>query len=250
MPDFTRLTDRQLDARHRAGDPRARDVLIERYLPMARGLALRYRRTSEPLDDLIQVASLGLVKAVDKWEPDRGLVFSSYAVPTILGELRRYFRDRTWAVRPPRRLLELALEIEASRDRVSARIGREATAAELSAHLARPTQEIFDAIRAGRARWAAAVEGDHDELLAVGVAERAYEDAEDAATFERLVAVLDPRAREVLRLRFREGLRQCDIGCRIGASQMQVSRIIRRALEELAVSVRATAFGPQLELRS
>src|SRR5690349_5782163 len=121
MPDLTRLTDRQLKARQRAGEPRARAVLIERYLPLARGLALRYRRTSEPLDDLVQVASLGLVKAVDRWEPERGLALTSFAVPTILGELRRYFRDRTWAVRPPRRLVELALDIEAARDGVTAR---------------------------------------------------------------------------------------------------------------------------------
>src|SRR4051794_27129952 len=116
MPVLTRLDDRQLMARHRAGDGRARHILIERYLPLARSLALRYRRTSEPLEDLLQVASLGLVKAVDAWEPERGLALSSYAVPTILGELRRYFRDRSWAVRPPRRLLELVPELERARD--------------------------------------------------------------------------------------------------------------------------------------
>src|SRR5690349_6671205 len=113
---LTRLDDRGLKARQRAGDGRARAVLIERYLPLARAQALRYRRSNEPMDDLVQIASLGLVKAVDGWEPERGLAFSSYAVPTMLGELRRHFRDRTWAVRPPRRLMELALDIEQVRD--------------------------------------------------------------------------------------------------------------------------------------
>ena len=111
-----RRNDQRLVERHRHGEPGARDALIERYMPLARSLALRYRRASEPLDDLIQVASVGLVKAVDRWDPDRGLAFSSYAVPTILGEIRRYFRDSTWDVRPARDLQELALAVEEARD--------------------------------------------------------------------------------------------------------------------------------------
>ena len=104
------------------GDARARDELIERYMPLARSLALRYRRASEPLDDLVQVASVGLVKAVDRWDPDRGLAFSSYAVPTILGELRRYFRDATWDVRPARDLQELCLSVEEAREKLWAEL--------------------------------------------------------------------------------------------------------------------------------
>ena len=106
--------------RHQDGDARARDELIERYMPLARSLALRYRRASEPLDDLVQVASVGLVKAVDRWDPDRGLAFSSYAVPTILGEIRRYFRDATWDVRPARDLQELCLSVEEAREKLGA----------------------------------------------------------------------------------------------------------------------------------
>ena len=108
--------DQRLMRRHKRGDAAARDELIERYMPLARSLALRYRRASEPLDDLVQVASVGLVKAVDRWDPDRGLAFSSYAVPTILGELRRYFRDATWDVRPARDLQELCLSVEEARE--------------------------------------------------------------------------------------------------------------------------------------
>jgi RNA polymerase sigma-B factor len=247
MADLTRLTDSQLKARQHAGEPRAREVLIERYLPLARGLALRYRRTSEPLDDLIQVASLGLVKAVDRWQPERGHALSSFAVPTILGELRRYFRDRTWAVRPPRRLTELALDVEALRDAVTARTGREATPAELAAKLGRSPAEIADAQRVGRGRWTAALEDTAEALTAIGQPDRAYEEAEATATFERFLTTLDPRTREVLRLRFHDGLRQNEIGHRIGASQVHVSRILKHALEQLAVSVRQTAFGPQLD---
>src|SRR3954470_18488915 len=163
MAVLTRLDDPQLKARHRAGDKRARDVLIERYLPLAHALALRYRHAGEPVDDLIQTACLGLVKAVDRWEPERGLALSSYAVPTILGELRRYFRDRTWAVRPPRRLLELVPEIERARERLTARPRREPTPAELGADLARSPEEIADALHAARGRWAAALEETAEE---------------------------------------------------------------------------------------
>ena len=114
------------------GDERAREELIERYMPLARSLALRYRRASEPLDDLIQVASVGLVKAVDRWDPDRGLAFSSYAVPTILGELRRYFRDSTWDVRPARDLQELCLALEEAREKLWGELGRQPTVADLA----------------------------------------------------------------------------------------------------------------------
>jgi RNA polymerase sigma-B factor len=246
MADLTRFDDRQLMARQRAGDGRAREILIERYLPLARSLALRYRRTPEPMEDLMQIASLGLVKAVDGWEPERGLALSSYAVPTILGELRRYFRDRTWAVRPPRRLLELVPEIERSRDRLTAGTGREPTPEELAADLRRPREEILDALSAARGRWTTALEGTADEQAAVAAPDRGYDEAEATATFERLVSALDPRAREVVRLCFRDGLPQSEIGRQVGTSQIQVSRILRRSLEQLALSVRQTALGPQL----
>jgi RNA polymerase sigma-B factor len=244
---LTRLDDRQLMARQRAGDARAREVLIERYLPLARALALRYRRTTEPVEDLIQVASVGLVKAVDAWEPERGLAFSTYAVPTILGELRRYFRDRTWAVRPPRRLMELALEIEHVRDELTARGGREATPAELAERLGRAEREIADALSAAGARWALVLGRADEDPPAPGAPDRAFEDVEAAATFERLVARLDKRSREVLRLRFRDDLHQTEIGRLVGTSQIQVSRILRRSLEQLTLGVRQTAFGPQYD---
>ena len=124
--------DHRLALRQQRGEPAARRELIERYMPLARSLALRYRRASEPLDDLIQVASVGLVKAVDRWDPGRGLAFSSYAVPTILGELRRYFRDSTWAVRPARDTQELCLAVEEARDALWIELGRSPTVADLA----------------------------------------------------------------------------------------------------------------------
>src|SRR5689334_24365205 len=124
--------DQRLMRRALGGDGRAREELIERYMPLARSLALRYRRASEPLDDLIQVASVGLVKAVDRWDAERGLAFSSYAVPTILGELRRYFRDSTWDVRPARDLQELCLAVEEAREKLWGELGRSPTVADLA----------------------------------------------------------------------------------------------------------------------
>src|SRR5213080_1084945 len=144
--------DQRLMQRMQAGDPRARAEFIERYMPLARSLALRYRRASEPLDDLIQVASVGLVKAVDRWDPGRGLAFSSYAVPTILGELRRYFRDSTWDVRPARDLQELCLAVEEAREALWGELGRSPTVADLAERLKRQTEEIVEALQATEGR--------------------------------------------------------------------------------------------------
>ena len=247
MSFLTRLDDRQLMARHREGDRHARAQLIERYLPLARALALRYRRPSEPFDDLVQIASLGLVKSVDGWEPERGLAFTSYAVPTILGELRRHFRDRSWAVRPPRRLLELALDIEQARDPLTGAVGRQPTPGDFAAHFGRPDAEVVEALHIGDWRWASALERTGEESPTLGAPDYAFDEAEARATFDRLVAALDPRAREVIRLRFDGGLYQSEIAHHIGASQMQVSRILRRSLDQLGQSLRPTRFGLQLD---
>jgi RNA polymerase sigma-B factor len=217
--------------RYRAGDRRARQLLIERYIPLARSLACRYRGTREPLDDLIQVASLGLVKAVDRWDPDRGLAFSTFAVPTIRGELRRYFRDLTWVVRPPRELAELSLCVERLRELLSAGLGSEPTAAELAAHLGRAPETVVEALRAGQCRWTSPLTSDalEDPSQAAFV-----ERADDRATLDGLLPILDPQAREVLRLRFHDDLLQVQIAARVGRSQVEVSRIIRSSLEKLS----------------
>lgn len=197
--------DRQLMRRHRNGDRWARATLIERYLPLARSLALRYRRGTEPLDDLVQVASLGLVKAVARWDPDRGVTLSSYAVPTILGEVRQYFRDATWVVRPPRDLLELTLIVERARRRLNATSGREPTAADLAAHLGRSPEAVVEALQAAGGRSVCALDG---AALRFGEDDGEYEQAEARTTIAQIAA-------------------------RVGCSQMQISRIIRSSLEEL-----------------
>ena len=227
--------------RTQKGDSRAREELIERYMPLARSLALRYRRASEPLDDLVQVASVGLVKAVDRWDPDRGLAFSSYAVPTILGEIRRYFRDSTWDVRPARDMQELCLAVEEARDALWIEHGRSPTVADIAAHVNRPPEEVMEALQASDGRSLRSLdapvheeEGDSTsagELL--GDHDPGYEQVEAGATIAQLTAILDDRAREILRLRFEEDLLQSEIAERVGCSQMHVSRIIRTSLERL-----------------
>src|SRR3954467_15121044 len=233
--------DQRLMRLVQTGDGRARDELIERYMPLARSLALRYRRASEPLDDLIQVASVGLVKAVDRWDPERGLAFSSYAVPTILGELRRYFRDSTWDVRPARDLQELCLALEVAREKLWGELGHQPTVAELAGHLQRNEEEIVEALQATEGRSVRSLDAPvHDEEndsasagALIGTDDIEFDRVEAGVTLERLTGILDERAREILRLRFQDDLLQSEIADRVGCSQMHVSRIIRSSLEKL-----------------
>ena len=233
--------DQLLMHRHLGGDGGAREALIERYMPLARSLALSYRRASEPLDDLIQVASVGLVKAVDRWDPDRGLAFSSYAVPTILGELRRYFRDATWDVRPARDLQELCLAVEEAREALWGQLGRSPTVADIAERLNRSHEEVVEALQATEGRSVRSLdapvhEEEGDSASAgdlIGSEDFEFDRVEAGVTLERLTGILDARAREILRLRFQEDLLQSEIAERVGCSQMHVSRIIRSSLEKL-----------------
>jgi RNA polymerase sigma-B factor len=233
--------DQRLMRRNRDGDGHARDALIERYMPLARSLALRYRRASEPLDDLVQVASVGLVKAVDRWDPERGLAFSSYAVPTILGELRRYFRDATWDVRPARDLQELCLSVEEAREALWADLGRSPTVADIAGRLNRSEEEIVEALQATEGRSVRSLdapvhEEEGDSASAgdlIGSEDAEYDRVDAGVTIEKMTSILDDRAREILRLRFQEDLLQSEIAERVGCSQMHVSRIIRSSLERL-----------------
>jgi RNA polymerase sigma-B factor len=239
------LEDVRLMRLHRSGDQRAREALIRRYLPLARALAWRYRHGPEPVDDLTQVAAVGLLKAVDRWDPDRGFAFSTFAVPTIRGELRRHFRDATWAVRPPRGLSELSMSVERAREREIAAVGREPTAAELAQRVGRSVPEVEDALQAAAGRVASSldspVQADGPDVPTVGEVigheDRGFDQAEARATIERVMSILDDRAREILRLRFEHDLAQADIGARVGCSQMHVSRLLRSALDQLSVQV-------------
>ena len=234
----------------RRGDSRARSELATRYLPLARSLALRYRHTQEPIEDLIQVASLGLVKAIDRWDPERGTAFTRFAVPTILGELRHHFRECTWMVRPPRALQELALQVIRVRNQLWAAQGREPTVADLAAALGRPLEAIVDAVAAAEGRHAFSIDApaaDADEgttqLDLLGDTDGALAAVDDRLLADHLFRSLDSRARAVLRMRFELDLRQWEIADRVGVSQMQVSRILRDALATL--HRHATGIAPR-----
>jgi RNA polymerase sigma-B factor len=233
---------------HRGGDPTAREALVERFLPLARQLARRYQRAGEPLDDLVQVASLGLIKAIDRFDPARETAFSSFAVPTILGELKRHFRDKGWSVRVPRDLQEMAVKVEKISEEMSRELGRAPTAAEMAERMEITPEQVLEAREAAAAYRAVSLDrprDDDDESEGFGEAfgreDPGYSVAEDSATVERLMRVLGDREREVLRLRFEEDLTQSEIGQRIGVSQMHVSRLIRQSIARL----RAMAEGQE-----
>jgi RNA polymerase sigma-B factor len=226
-----------------AEDRASREALVERFLPLARQLARRYQRGSEPLDDLIQVASLGLLKAIDRFEPDRSTAFSSFAVPTILGELKRHFRDRGWSVRVPRDLQEMAVRVDRVTEELGGELGRAPTPAEIADHIGATTEQVLEAREAAGAYRAVSLDRPREDdeegdgmADSMGVEDPGYRLAEDAATVERLMAVLSDREREVLRLRFEEDLTQSEIGARVGVSQMHVSRLIRQAVARLRES--------------
>ncbi|MEA2289365.1 MAG: polymerase sigma-B factor [Solirubrobacteraceae bacterium] len=231
------LFERYLDRR----DPVDRELLVERFLPLARQLARRYQRPEEPFDDLFQVACLGLVKAIDRFDLSRDVAFSSYAVPTILGEIKRYFRDRTWSVRVPRDLQELALRVDRKVSELSTDLRRQPTVAEIAEAVGIEQEEVLEALEASGAYRATSLStprGNDDEAGetlgdTVGTAEQGFGLAEHRATLEQLMRAVTPREREVLRLRFEEDLTQAEIGERIGVSQMQVSRIIRQSIARL-----------------
>jgi RNA polymerase sigma-B factor len=230
---------RLLERYHRDGDQEAREALVERFLPLARQLARRYQRGGEPLDDLIQVASLGLLKAIDRFEPDRPSAFSSFAVPTILGELKRHFRDRGWSVRVPRDLQEMAVRVERVAEELSGELGRAPSPGEIAENIGATAEQVMEAREAAGAYRAVSLDrprdDDEDEGMAesMGAEDPGFRLAEDAATVERLMSVLNDREREVLRLRFAEDLTQSEIGARVGVSQMHVSRLIRQAIARL-----------------
>jgi RNA polymerase sigma-B factor len=214
-----------------------RELLILNHLPLARALALRYRGRGTPHDDLFQVASVGLVKAADRWDPERGTTFATYAVPTILGELRRHFRDATWDVRPPRRIQEMHLVASRTRDKLTAALGREPTVAELAERLERPEEEIAEALQAGHGRRLAPL----DEAVTSSGEDAAIEAVEARVSFQQLTARLDTRAREIVRLRFEDELHQREIAQRVGVTQVAVSRSLGRSLEKLAAGLQPLA---------
>jgi RNA polymerase sigma-B factor len=226
---------------HEAGEVAARDELVERFLPLARQLARRYQRGNEPLDDLVQVASIGLVKAVDRFDPERGTAFSSYAVPTILGELKRYFRDSGWAVHVPRGMQERVMTVNQAVSKLSRELGRSPTAGEIAAETGQEAELVLEALEAAIAYDAVSLdtprtsdEDDGDTYAdTVGVIDERFELVEYQSAIGPTMQALPARDRLVLKLRFEQDLTQLEIAERIGVSQMHVSRLIRRALQRL-----------------
>jgi RNA polymerase sigma-B factor len=231
----------------RDGDRVARDELVERFMPLARSLARRYMGAREPLDDLQQVASLGLLKAIDRFQPAQGNAFSSFAVPTILGELKRYFRDYGWSAHVPRGAQEAALKVERAQQRLAGLSGRSPSVAELAEHLEWTVEQVLEALEAGSAHHSVSLEApteadgeDHQTLGdSIGIADRDLESLEESLSFAAAARALDEREQRVLALRFVEDRTQSEIAAILGVSQMQVSRILRRAIERLR-----RALGP------
>ena len=224
-------------------DAAARDELVRRFMPLASQLARRYANSREPLDDLLQVASLGLIKAVDRYSLDRGTAFSSFAVPTILGELKRHFRDVGWAVHVPRALQELALRVRSEVDELSRHLGRSPTPAEIAASLGEPVESVIEALESATAHHAVSLDAplrstDSDDTDSawherLGVEEDGYDRAEWRGALQRGIDALPERDRLILSLRFEDELTQSEIAERTGVSQMHVSRLLRRALDRL-----------------
>jgi RNA polymerase sigma-B factor len=227
----------------RTRDPALKEELVRRFLPLARSLALRYRGASEQLEDLIQVASLGLVKALDGFDPERGRSFIAYAAPTILGELRRHFRDRVWELRLPRGLQERTMAVSEAADGLAEELGRTPSAAQIAEKLRLSTEEVAEALAAEEARRTLSLDVPKSRedaesaplIESVASAEPGFDRVEAQLAAEE--APLTDRERTVLSLRFTEGLNQYQIGRRLGVSQMQVSRIMRKALRKLLAAV-------------
>jgi RNA polymerase sigma-B factor len=225
--------------RWRNGDESAHDELVARHLPLVRQLARRYSYTSEPLDDLVQVGAIGLVQALRRFDPHAGSSFKAFAVPTILGELRRHFRDTAWSVHLPRSLQERTRAVQATIGTLQARLGRSPTIAEIAAAIEATTEQVIEAMEARMAYRvesldAPAEPGDErDHWRTAGELDPGYDTAEQSAFLSRALSALPDRERALVRLRFEEDMSQSEIGRRLGISQMHVSRLLRRALARM-----------------
>ena len=246
-PGSVSETDRRalLRAYREQGDIAARDRLIESFIPVVRSIAYRYSGRGEQLDDLEQVASVGLIKAIERFDLDRDVELMTYVFPTVVGELKRHFRDRGWSVTVPRRLKELHYRLSRLIEELTATLGRSPTIAELAHEAGVEEEEVVEALEVGRAYASRSLtraldsdEGGGAELIdLIDDEERGYEAAENRELLASGLKALDERERRIVQLRFVEGLTQSQIAVEIGISQMHVSRLIRRALETLSEEI-------------
>ena len=234
--------DRELLRRyHEEGDLQAREQLIEQYMSLVRSLARRYSYRGEQLDDLVQIGAIGLIKAIDRFNLDRGVELTTYATPNIIGEIKRHFRDKGWAVRVPRGLQELNVQISKLVEQLTVQLSRSPTIAELAEAAGVEEELVLEALESGRAYSSVSLspgastdeEGDLDPLDSLGSEDHEYEISEDRAALAPGFKVLDQRERNILHLRFFSGLTQSQIADEVGISQMHVSRLIRRSLEKI-----------------
>jgi RNA polymerase sigma-B factor len=226
---------------HEEGDLAAREELIERYMSLVRSLARRYSYRGEQLEDLVQIGAIGLIKAIDRFDLERGVELTTYATPNIIGEIKRHFRDKGWSVRVPRGLQELNVQVSKLIEQLTVQLGRSPTIPELAKAAGVEEEAVLEALESGRAYSSVSLsaggslddEGDLDPLESLGTLEHEYEVSEDRAVLAPGFKILDERERKILHLRFFRGMTQSQIAAQIGISQMHVSRLIRRSLEKI-----------------
>jgi RNA polymerase sigma-B factor len=238
-----RIDDKILLRRyHEAGDLQAREQLLEQYMSLVRSLARRYSYRGEQLEDLVQIGAIGLIKAIDRFDLDRGVELTTYATPNIIGEIKRHFRDKGWSVRVPRGLQELNVQLSRLMEQLTVQLSRSPTIPELAKASGSTEEEVLEALESGRAYSSLSLSaggggGDGDEdldpLESIGSEEHQYEVSEDRAVLAPGFRALDERERKILQLRFFDGLTQSQIAQQVGISQMHVSRLIRRSLEKI-----------------
>jgi RNA polymerase sigma-B factor len=243
---MTRIDDKILLRRyHENGDLQARERLIEQYMSLVRSLARRYSYRGEQLEDLVQIGAIGLIKAIDRFDLERGVELTTYATPNIIGEIKRHFRDKGWSVRVPRGLQELNVQLSRLVEQLTVQLGRSPTIPELAKAAGVEEEEVLEALESGRAYTSLSLsvgggggdDDDLDPLESLGTEEHQYEVSEDRAVLAPGFKVLDERERKILQLRFFEGLTQSQIAQQVGISQMHVSRLIRRSLEKIRETI-------------
>ncbi|MEN8706787.1 MAG: RNA polymerase sigma factor SigF [Nocardioides marinisabuli] len=238
---FREMRDEEAGAAVREG---ARDSLVHLHLPLVEHCARRFRNRGEPFEDLVQVGTIGLIKSVDRFDPERGVEFSTYATPTIIGEIKRYFRDKGWAIRVPRRLQELRMQISAATAELTQSLGRSPTASELAAQVGCSVEEIIEGIESSNAYSTLSLDATDDSddgtasiLDAIGAEDAGLEHVEIRESLKPLLDRLEPREKRILLLRFFKNQTQSQIAEEIGVSQMHVSRLLSRTLDQLRASL-------------
>ena len=234
------LGDRELlKLYHEQGDASAREELVNRHLPLVKSLARRYAGRGEALEDIEQVGAIGLIKAIDRYELSREVALTTYATPNVVGEIKRHFRDKGWAIRVPRALQELNGKMGPTIETLTSRLGRSPSIAEIAAEFETTPEQVLEAMEAGSAYAPVSLsvgptsEGELDPLETIGDVDEEFARTEDRTSLEPALAALPEREQEILRMRFEEGLTQTQIAEKVGISQMHVSRLIRRSLERM-----------------